>query len=276
MPVGLLLEEHLQISISNVRGVSIPNGHPVFGTDIYDVATLEIKLKVPRDAKTLSFKWIFGSDEIPEYVDEYRDFFRAYVKLPDGSTKDIALLPNGNIPYIGDGIRNYTSTPSPDDVAMNEVTPVYTGTLDVSAYRGKEITIVFQIADEKDNAVDTVAFIDDLKFERISTREIYLTLLTLTQLWTKYFFNYYDEFDELYANASALGVDNETLQKALELHNSAVEYMKHGWRMDDLEEIRARIWVNIHALPRVSDVRRAYLNEKAAVELLKAAISEIT
>ncbi len=74
----------------------------------------------------------------------------------------------------------------------------------------------------------------------------------------------------------SLGGSAFALYGDAELHNSAVEYMKHGWRMDDLEEIRARIWVNIHALPRVSDVRRAYLNEKAAVELLKAAISEIT
>ena len=128
-----IASEAVDGSIGSTGGISIPNGHPVFGTEINDVATLTIKLKVPSNAKTLSFKWLFGSNEIPEFVDEYRDFFRAYVILPDGSTKDMALLPNGNIPYVGDGIQNYTA-PDPT-VNIHEVTSTYTATLDVSKYR---------------------------------------------------------------------------------------------------------------------------------------------
>ena len=127
-------------NIGSTGGISIPNGHPVFGTEINDVATLTIKLKVPTNAETLSFKWLFGSNEIPDYVDEYRDFFRAYVILPGGSTKDMALLPNGNIPYVGDGIQNYTA-PDPT-VNINEVTSTYTASLDVSGYRGKELSLI--------------------------------------------------------------------------------------------------------------------------------------
>ncbi|AIF69487.1 hypothetical protein PAP_05420 [Palaeococcus pacificus DY20341] len=261
---------------SGLNGVSIPDGHPVFSSTINDVATLKITLRVPRDAKTLTFKWKFGSDEIPSYVGSYRDYFRAYVVLPNGSTKDLALLPNGDIPYVGGDILNYTNIPDPDDVALNEVTAIFTGTLDVTEYRNQEITIVFQVADEWDSVVDTAAFIDDLRFERVSPAVTYLSLLTLTQLWTKYFFNYYDEFNGLYANATELGVDNETLQKALELHNSAIEHIQHAWRTEDLEEIRARIWIRIQLLPRISDTRKAYLKEKEAVELLREAIEKMT
>ncbi|HHI00170.1 MAG TPA: hypothetical protein ENL40_01620, partial [Thermococcus litoralis] len=215
-----IASEAVDGSIGSTGGISIPNGHPVFGTEINDVATLTIKLKVPSNAETLSFKWLFGSNEIPDYVDEYRDFFRAYVILPDGSTKDMALLPNGNIPYVGDGIQNYTA-PDPT-VNINEVTSTYTATLDVSKYRGKQITLVFQIADEGDDSVDTFAFIDELKFVRggkgKADRRSYIMMI---QIWSKYFFNEYDQFVALYAKAEEIGVSNETLEKALELHLNA-------------------------------------------------------
>ncbi|MCD6189232.1 MAG: choice-of-anchor L domain-containing protein, partial [Thermococcus sp.] len=236
-----IASEAVDGSIGSTGGISIPNGHPVFGTEINDVATLTIKLKVPSNAETLSFKWLFGSNEIPDYVDEYRDFFRAYVILPDGSTKDMALLPNGNIPYVGDGIQNYTA-PDPT-VNINEVTSTYTATLDVSKYRGKQITLVFQIADEGDDSVDTFAFIDELKFVRggkgKADRRSYIMMI---QIWSKYFFNEYDQFVALYAKAEEIGVSNETLEKALELHLNATEQMLYAWHTDDLESIRIKIW----------------------------------
>jgi len=261
-------------NIGSTGGISIPNGHPVFGTEINDVATLTIKLKVPTNAETLSFKWLFGSNEIPDYVNEYRDFFRAYVILPGGSTKDMALLPNGNIPYVGDGIQNYTA-PDPT-VNINEVTSTYTASLDVSGYRGKEITLVFQVADEYDFSVDTFAFIDDLKFVRKgkgkADRRSYIMM---TQIWSKYFFNEYDQFAALYAKAEEIGVSNETLEKALELHLNATEQMLYAWHTDDLESIRIKIWKQYVPLPRIYAVRRAYLYERDAIELLMSAIEEI-
>jgi len=80
-----IASEAVDESIGNTGGIYISDGHPIFNTPLYDVATLTIKLKVPTNAETLSFKWLFGSNEIPDYVDEYRDFFRAYVILPGGS-----------------------------------------------------------------------------------------------------------------------------------------------------------------------------------------------
>jgi len=260
-------------NIGSTGGISVPNGHPVFGTEINDVATLTIKLKVPANAKTLSFKWLFGSNEIPCCVDEYRDFFRAYVILPDGSTKDMALLPNGNIPYVGDGIQNYTS-PDPT-VDINEVTSIYTASLDVSKYRGKVITLVFQIADEDDYSVDTFAFIDDLKFIGGKGKADKRSYIMMIQIWSKYFFNKYDQFAALYAKAEEIGVSNETLKKALELHLNATEQMLYAWHTDDLESIRAKIWKQYVPLPRVYAVRRAYLYERDVISLLESAIQEI-
>jgi len=269
-----IASEAVDGSIGSTGGISISNGHPVFGTEINDVATLTIKLKVPTNAKTLSFKWLFGSNEIPEYVDEYRDLFRAYAILPDGSTKDMALLPNGNILYVGDRIQNYTA--SDQNVSINEVTSAYTATLDVSKYRGKEITLIFQIADERDDSVDTFAFIDELKFVRESRekadRRSYIMMI---QIWSKYFFNEYDQFAALYAKAEEIGVSNETLEKALELHLNATEQILYAWHTDDLESIRIKIWKQYVPLPRVYAIRRAYLYERDAIELLMSAIEEI-
>lgn len=262
-------------NIGSEGGISIPNGHPVFGTEINDVATLTIKLKVPANAKTLSFKWLFGSNEIPNYVDEYRDFFRAYVILPDGSTKDMALLPNGNIPYVGDGIQTYTAPPVDPTVDINEVTSIYTASLDVSRYRGKVITLVFQIADEYDSAVDTFAFIDDLKFIEGKGKADKRSYIMMIQIWSKYFFNKYDQFAALYASSEEVGVSNETLKKALELHLNATEQMLYAWHTDDLESIRVKIWKQYVPLPRVYAVRRAYLYERDAISLLESAIQEI-
>ena len=97
----------------------------------------------------------------------------------------------------------------------------------------------------------------------------------MVQIWSKYFFNEYDQFAALYAKAEETGVSNETLEKALELHLNATEQMIYAWHTDDLESIRIKIWKQYAPLPRVYAIRRAYLYERNTIELLMGAIEEI-
>lgn len=103
------------------------------------------------------------------------------------------------------------------------------------------------------------------------SKKAYINILTLSWIWSTWFFNYYDEFNELYANATALGADNETLQKALQLHNNATALIKDAWRTDDLEQIKTRLWksTKIMPIPKFQEIRQAYLMEKEAVEILR-------
>ncbi|NJE30463.1 PKD domain-containing protein [Thermococcus sp. 18S1] len=152
----------------------------------FDVATLKITLKVPKNAKTLSFKWKFGTEEIPTYIhSQYMDYFRAYIVLPDGSKKDVTTLPNGEIPYV-DTIVDYVNIPGgdsqsptppfpiPNDVALNAITTAgskdepfipFISTIDVTPYQGQEITILFEIGDAGDGILDSAVFIDGLGFD---------------------------------------------------------------------------------------------------------------
>ena len=96
-----------------------------------------------------------------------------------------------------------------------------------------------------------------------------VSVITLSQLWTWFFFHYYDEFNKLYANATTLGIDNETLQRALELHNNAVKLIKQAWRVNSLDDIKAKLWGGIKIVPLPGYARKAYLEERKAVTLLK-------
>ncbi|USS41439.1 hypothetical protein NF865_04460 [Thermococcus aggregans] len=93
-------------------------------------------------------------------------------------------------------------------------------------------------------------------------------LTTLSKLWTHWFFKYYDRFDELYATALELGVDNETLENALNLHNEAIALLQDGWGKDNLDEIRIIFWTRMTPFPKLYKIREAYLLEKEAITLL--------
>ncbi len=101
----------------------------------------------------------------------------------------------------------------------------------------------------------------------------YNTVLTVSHLWTAWFFKYHDEFNRLYANAS--GVDNATLQKALKLHKEATEFMLKAWRMENLSDIQAVLWdfTKTKSLPQFWNIRKAFLMEREALKMLESAIA---
>jgi hypothetical protein len=99
----------------------------------------------------------------------------------------------------------------------------------------------------------------------------YNTLITLSYVWTTWFLNYHAEFIELYDNATTMGISNKTLQKALELDNNATGLILDAWRAESLEEVKTELWkyTKIEHVPRLWEIREAYLTERKALEILK-------
>ena len=171
-------------------GRSIPGGHPyVPGMDVNDVGTLTIDLQVPADANTVSFRWQWGTEEIPEYIgSNFMDYFIAKIKLPDGSEHDITNMPNGLGPTV-DNVIDYVNLPGgssniplppfpiPDDVALNAMTTPgqkdtnfvpFTSVYDVSPYRGQQISLIFEVGDASDSNYDTAVLLDELGFDVVT------------------------------------------------------------------------------------------------------------
>ncbi|WP_297091442.1 hypothetical protein [Thermococcus sp.] len=257
--------------VENVGGLSIPGGHPVTGEDIYDVARLEITLEVPYGAKELSFRWRMVSDD----YSPYNDFFYAYVVFPDGTKKVAATILNGTIPYITPIEPYLTSINGQDGVVLWRMSSIYVAKVDVSQYQGEKITLVLEVGDEGDSIVDTAVLIDDLKFDVPPAYFIYNRMMVIAQVWTLYFFRLHDDFDGVYANASAAGVDNETLALAKELHENATRMMMEAWHTDNLDDIKLRVWGAIPTYPRLHLVRKAYVMERDAVNMLLDAMKEL-
>ncbi|NJE09553.1 hypothetical protein [Thermococcus sp. MAR1] len=262
--------------IEDVEGVYIEGGHPATGADAYDVATLKIVLRVPYGANKLFFKWRLLTDEYPDDED-YQDFFYSYVLFPDGTRIPAAKLPNGEVPYVGILGPYVRDTDSDNDgvYLYSIMNYTYMASVDVSSWQGKEITVVFEIADSGDSIVDTAVLIDDLKFDVPQSFFVYNRMMAVAQVWTMYFFKLHDEFDEVYANATAAGVDNETLSLAKELHENATQMIMEAWNTDNLDDIKLRVWGAIPTYPKMHLVRRAYVTERNAVYMLLEAIKEL-
>lgn len=120
------------------------------------------------------------------------DYFIAKIVLPDNSEYDITNMPNGEIPTV-DTIVDYVNIPGgddsetplppypvPNDVALNAMTTAgpkntnfvpFTGIFDVSAYRGQQITLIFEIGDAGDALLDSAVFLDSLGFDVVDIEE---------------------------------------------------------------------------------------------------------
>ncbi|ASA76861.1 choice-of-anchor L domain-containing protein [Thermococcus sp. 5-4] len=257
--------------VENVSGIHVEDGQPVTGQDAYDVVRLTLTLRVPRGARVLSFKWRMVSDDYPPY----NDYFYAYVELPDGTRKVAATLPNGSIPYITAAVPYFQDVNNQDGVVLDNMTPIYTASVDVSQYGGEEITLVLEVADASDDIEDTAVLIDDVKFDVPQSFFVYNRMMVIAQVWTMYFFKLHDEFDEIYANASAAGVDNDTLSLAKELHENATQMIMEAWDTDNLDDIKLRVWGAIPTYPKMHLVRKAYVTEKDAINVLIEAMKEL-
>ncbi|MDY0001182.1 MAG: choice-of-anchor L domain-containing protein, partial [Polyangia bacterium] len=169
------------------------------GATINDLTQLEIRLKVPGNARGFSFDFIFFSVEYPEYVcSPYNDTFYALVidepQLNGGSRTNVSFDSEGSEITVNNGFFEYppywsldisgtayetedTWTSCSDDPSIGCVAPdpcpryigSTTGWLRTSspATPGQEVTIIFSIHDEGDNILDSAVIIDNFRWHTV-------------------------------------------------------------------------------------------------------------
>ncbi|MYL18991.1 hypothetical protein GLW04_03760 [Halobacillus litoralis] len=161
----------------NTGGPIVPAGDPLGspdGQESLDVVTVRLQFLLPKDPGKLTFDWKFGTEENPQFVGQFADYFRADVFTSLG-TENIALLPDGtpvtvtnaapfsNMPN-GSSMAPLPPFPTPNDVTYNAVTTeIYTAELDLSCYSCELITLQLRVADVIDRVFNSAAFLDNLR-----------------------------------------------------------------------------------------------------------------
>jgi hypothetical protein len=160
---------------SDVDGRSIPNYSPD-NYDAFDVAEIRIDFVVPDGAEGLKFDYQFASEESPTFLESnFQDFFEALLFLPDGSVRNIGLLPNGNSVTVsnaaeysnvpeGSSGQPQPPLPEPPDIVYNAVTELLTAENALSGYQGQEARLVIRIGDASDGIYDSAVLVDNLRF----------------------------------------------------------------------------------------------------------------
>jgi hypothetical protein len=165
-------------SVFFADGASVAGGAPG-GSDAEDVVTVSVTVQVPEDAETLRFAYAFATEEEPG-DGAHADFFAATLTGPDGEVS-LASLPDGDpvtVEAVGEHGPDSGSPPvDPTRVAYDFVTRRFSATGEVSALGGEEATLSLRVGDVGDDAFDSAAFVDDLRFERAGSEEPTLAAL---------------------------------------------------------------------------------------------------
>jgi hypothetical protein len=160
---------------SNVNGRQIPNYSPD-NYDAFDVAEIRIDFVIPDGAQGLKFDYQFASEESPTYLDSnFQDFYEALLFLPDGSVRNIGLLPNGNAVTVsnaseysnvpgGSSGQPQPPLPDPPDIVYNAVTELLTAENSLAGYGGQEARLVIRVGDASDGIFDSAVLVDNLRF----------------------------------------------------------------------------------------------------------------
>lgn len=114
-------------------------------------ATYSIKLKIPKWAKTLSFDWIFATNDYSPYLDW------ANVTLISGTTTKSIL-------YVD--ITN--ATLSGTDLSYNNRTALNTTIIDITPYAGSTIWLQFFVSDLYDSSVQSALFLDNIRIDPVN------------------------------------------------------------------------------------------------------------
>ncbi|MCF8229675.1 MAG: choice-of-anchor L domain-containing protein, partial [Bacteroidales bacterium] len=171
---------------ANGPNASVNNGEPgdedldelegVLGTN--DASTLEFDF-IPQ-SDTLTFSYVFGSEEYPEFVNQFNDVFAFFItghnpNGPDYVNENIALIPGTNLPVTINNINNGPANNGPCTNCeyyinnSNGLTIVYDGFTTVltatavltpcSTYHMK-----LSVADDLDFAYDSGVFLEANSF----------------------------------------------------------------------------------------------------------------
>ncbi|MBK6884847.1 MAG: choice-of-anchor L domain-containing protein [Flavobacteriales bacterium] len=113
-----------------VPNLSDPDLETISGLTINNAAVLEFDF-IPN-GDSVKFRYVFGSEEYPEFVCNYNDAFGFFLSGPGISgpfalgAENIALVPGGNIPVTIDNVNNgYNNNGNPNDPDCPPVNPSY-------------------------------------------------------------------------------------------------------------------------------------------------------
>lgn len=147
------------------------------GTPTYNAAVLSFDLIAISD--TLRFKYVFGSEEYPEFVgSSYSDIFAIFISGPGitGQQNIAKILPsqNVNINTINSGVNsllyvgNGDGSQSPFNLSENYIQyDGFTSVLEAFSIvqSGQLYHLVFAIADAGDGIIDSGVFVEGKSFE---------------------------------------------------------------------------------------------------------------
>ncbi len=176
----------------NAGGSNGAAGYSMLGGKTFDAAVLEFDF-VPS-ADTVSFRYVFGSEEFKEFVDqEFNDKFAFYISgYGITGTKNMALLPNGAEVSINNvnHLRNsqyFIDNNGGSSVQYDGFTKVLTARSAVKC--GKKYHLIIAIADVADRIYDSGVF---LEAKSLTTKVEY----EATQKLSKYLFPEEDRMAE--------------------------------------------------------------------------------
>jgi len=148
-----------------------------YGLDAYDLASLSVTVKVPKNASVLTFSYKYGTEENPTYLGSvFKDYLIVMIELPNRWCQLIPLLPDGSHHVYIDNAAEYSNKvkgssfspqppfPEPDDTVYNAVTELQTVQYDVSSVRDQEIVLHIELADVSDPIYDSAVFLDGFDF----------------------------------------------------------------------------------------------------------------
>jgi outer membrane protein OmpA-like peptidoglycan-associated protein len=144
----------------------------VTGLQTFDARVIEIKF-IPT-ADSLYFRFVFASEEYEEYVcSAYNDIFAFYLSDKDGNKRNIALVPNQNLPISINSINNGNPQDpkcektnsylfQKNDGTQNLLYDGFTKVLDIRQRLtpGEDYVLKIAIADVSDNAYDTAVLLE--------------------------------------------------------------------------------------------------------------------
>ena len=117
------------------------------GNDWESYAKLTLNLTIPQGAKTLSFDWMYATNEASQAY--FNDWARA--DITDGTSTQ-------NILYAD----TYSNLVSASGLGYYHATPTQKAIIDVSPYAGRSIRLDFSVSDVGDTSVTSALFIDNV------------------------------------------------------------------------------------------------------------------
>jgi hypothetical protein len=157
-PEGWIGTPDDSLSINNYN----PNRIGPLGEDAYDITTLNIRLRAPEWANSISFNFRFMSEEYPDYVgQDYNDFFTC---LLDGN--NIVFDTEGNIINVNNNFFDTNITP--EGTVFNAITVMLTAKASIEA--GSIFDLEFIVGDVGDEILDSAVFLDNFHF---SSEEVF-------------------------------------------------------------------------------------------------------